>query len=152
MAGLAFHSFVIVETRDPSLYEKLNVWRDTPNEEIWKKKREALIKYHPDKLKGEEKELYADVFINLNNYFDTITSGKELYDYYNEEKQVEEGPKATEEELPTLWIMKALRSAPFFILWGFIPPSYLHKEKWKSKLVCMFITGLLGGLEFLFIG
>ena len=82
--SLAVHYYVIAETWEPSLYEKFNVWRDSPNEDIWKKKREALIKYHPDKLKGEEKELYADVFININNYFETLSTGKEMYDYYNE--------------------------------------------------------------------
>ena len=152
---LSLHGYVILSTWKPSLYEKLNIWRDTPNEEIRKKKREALIKYHPDKLKGEEKELYGDMFINLNNYFDTITSGREQYDLYNEEKKVEEGPKYDSTDPNSIMsyrLSKVLVSAPFFILWAFVTPSYLHKEKWNAKIACLCIVGLFGLAEFMIIG
>lgn len=42
----------VFKAREPSLYETLNVTRDTPSDQMKKKQREASLKYHPDKLKG----------------------------------------------------------------------------------------------------
>jgi hypothetical protein len=109
------------------------------------------LKYHPDKLKGDDKEKYADVFINLNNHFDTITIGQEFYDYYNIEKQVEEGPKIEEKDMPNHKLIKSFVSLPYFILWAFVPTSYLHKEKRKSKIVCFALTALFAYVEIMFI-
>lgn len=57
------------------------------------------MKFHPDKLKGDEKELYADVFINLNNLFDTITVGRKDYDFYHTERGVETEVKVEDDKL-----------------------------------------------------
>lgn len=86
LGALSAEFYMVLQNWEPSLYEVLNVRWNTPSDEIRKRKRDASLKYHPDKLKGEEKLKYADVFINLNNHFDTITIGREMYDYYNIKK------------------------------------------------------------------
>jgi len=47
--------------------------------------------------------------------------------------------------------MKALVSAPFYILWAFIPSSYLQKEQRMAKIICMGLTVLLAAVEICFI-
>lgn len=72
----------ILQAWEPSLYETLSLAWDTPLEQMKWKQWEASLKYHPDKLKGEDKIKYADVFINLNFYFDSLTKFKHNYDYF----------------------------------------------------------------------
>lgn len=116
-----------------------------------KKQREASLLYHPDKLWGSEKEKFADVFINLNYHFDSVTKEKENYDYFGIEVEADSKPKGTKEEEASWKLFTSLKVIPFFILWTFIPISYLEKEKRLAKLSSFAIVAALGALEISFI-
>ena len=54
--------------------------------QIKKLYRKAALKYHPDKLKKDEtRDEMIDVYLNLQNSFDTLKTrkNKENYDYFN---------------------------------------------------------------------
>lgn len=119
-----------------------------------KKRRHASLKYHPDKLRGDEKELYADVFINLNDNFETLErkSYREMYDNFgirvNKDKHWD---NMTDEEKEMKRVMSSLVSIPFYIIWAFIPMAYLEKEKRQAKLSCFAFVAIFAAFELTFL-
>lgn len=109
------------------------------------------MKYHPDKLKGEDKIKYADVFINLNFYFESLTKYKHNYDYFGIQVDEETRELSEKEEEGKRMYHYIVPAVPFYILWTFVPVSYLEKEKRKAKLFCFAISALLASLEISFL-
>lgn len=146
-----FEVAYIVNARKPSLYEILNVTRETQAKEIKGKRREASLIYHPDKLKGSDKELYADVFVNLNYLFDSVTKERDNYDFLGIQVDAETKHDGTKEQEADKRFYSSLNSIPFYILWSFIPISYLEKEKRFAKILCFALVAAFGALEISFI-
>lgn len=95
--------------------------------------------------------LYADVFINLNFYFESLTKFKHNYDYFGLQVDEETWLGTAEEEESKRIKHYIVPAVPFYILWTFVPISYLEKEKRQAKLICFAISALFASLEILFL-
>lgn len=69
-------------------YEILGIKKDATESEIKKAYRKLALKYHPDRIKGDEKEkeIAAKKFIEISNSFEVLSNPekKKLYDRYGE--------------------------------------------------------------------
>jgi hypothetical protein len=88
-----------------------------------------MLKYHPDKLQGEDKVKHAETFVNLNFYFDSVTKYKHNYDYFGIQADQETREGTKEEEESKRFKHYIIPAVPFYVLWTFVPISYLEKEK-----------------------
>ncbi len=82
--------------------------------------------------------------------FDTITKYKHNYNYFGE-KFDESTVIGSEEEEISKRIKFVYSPASFYILWVFLPMSYLEREKRQAKIICFLITLAIGFVEFGFL-
>lgn len=75
------------ESNGDEYYTFLNLTKQATLDDIKKKKREMMAKYHPDKLKGEEKEKGSKMLKKLNDICEVLLTPekKKMYDRFGRE-------------------------------------------------------------------
>lgn len=75
------------KTKDKSYYDILGVSKDATEEEIKKKRKVLIQKYHPDKMPTEKKEWAEELIKEINEAYEILSNPKkrDIYDRYGKE-------------------------------------------------------------------
>eukprot|EP00344_Euplotes_crassus_P010529 CAMPEP_0196995736 /NCGR_PEP_ID=MMETSP1380-20130617/1797_1 /TAXON_ID=5936 /ORGANISM="Euplotes crassus, Strain CT5" /LENGTH=294 /DNA_ID=CAMNT_0042411501 /DNA_START=109 /DNA_END=990 /DNA_ORIENTATION=- len=137
-----------------TIYQIMDITKNTPTSEIRKSFREASVKYHPDKNKDPEAK---EIFYSLSDSVEILKDEekREIYNYYGV-KKYDKVPKPTamgpsEEEykfqLFFQKLMFCIGHIPTYIAWFFIPLAYLQQSQRKTKYAIIVFVLALGALD-----